>query len=124
MSLALEFIKREEAIYFCYSVLNFRIIQYFYSFRNSENNQIEEVFQIENKNKNDASNEVSTEVRIQCFGNNVKHLLLGLLDTGATGIFVKRNALKGINHQVEQVNIKVKGRYSQSQLKEIAVFDI
>jgi hypothetical protein len=50
--------------------------------------------------------------------------LLGLLDTGATGIFVKRKALKGIDHQVEQVNLEVKGRYPQSQLKEIAIFDI
>jgi hypothetical protein len=50
--------------------------------------------------------------------------LLGLLDTVATGIFVKREALKGIDHQVEQVNLKVKGRYSHSQLKEIAIFDM
>ena len=91
---------------------------------NSENNHIEEVFQVEDKTNNDTSNEVSTEVRIQCCGNNVKHLLLGLLDTGATGTFVKREALKGIDHQVEQVNLKVKGRYSHSQLKEIAIFDI
>jgi hypothetical protein len=91
---------------------------------NSENNHIEEVFQVEDKTNNDTSNEVSTEVQIQCCGSNVKHLLLGLLDTGATGIFVKREALKGIDHQVEQVNLKVKGRYSHSQLKEIAIFDI
>lgn len=59
-----------------------------------------------------------------CCGNNVKHLLLGLLDTGDTGIFVKRKSLKGIDHQVEKVNLRVKGRYSQTQLKEIAIFDI
>jgi hypothetical protein len=50
--------------------------------------------------------------------------LLGLLDTGATGIFVKREAFKGIVHQVEQVNFKVKGRFSHPQLKEIAIFDM
>ena len=37
---------------------------------------------------------------------------------------MKRNALKKIVLQVEQVNLKVKGRYSQSFLKEIATFDI
>jgi hypothetical protein len=61
---------------------------------NSENNRIEVVFQIENKSANDVFNVVSTEVQVQCFGNNVKHLLLELLDTGATGIFIKRSTKK------------------------------
>ena len=55
---------------------------------------------------------------------NVKHLMLGLLDTGATGVFIKRNVLKNIKHQVQKVNIKVKGRYASSLLKEVALFDI
>ena len=67
---------------------------------------------------------MSTEIRIQSLGNNVKHLMLGLLDTGATGTFIKRNALNNIEHQVRKVNIKVKGRYASSHLKEVATFDI
>jgi hypothetical protein len=54
----------------------------------------------------------------------LQHLLLGLLDTGATGIFIKREALGKIDHQVKQVSLKVKGHYSQSHLKLIAIFDI
>ena len=51
-------------------------------------------------------------------------MLLGLLDTGATGIFVKRAALKNIEHEIKNINIQVKGRYALSHLKEIALFDI
>jgi hypothetical protein len=53
----------------------------------SETNQIEENFQIQDIKINPKDN-ISTEVRIQCFSKNVQHLLLGLLDTGATGIFI------------------------------------
>jgi hypothetical protein len=56
-------------------------------------NQIEEIFHIQDKQQ--ARNEISTGVRIQGVtskGNN--ELLLGLLDTGETGIFVKRTALQ------------------------------
>jgi hypothetical protein len=38
----------------------------------------------------------------------VKHLLLGLLEEGAKGIFIKREALNKIVRQVKQVNLKVK----------------
>jgi hypothetical protein len=47
-----------------------------------------------------------------------------LLDTGATGIFIKRVALQDINHQIKKINIQVKGQYDMSHLKEIAFFDI
>jgi hypothetical protein len=50
--------------------------------------------------------------------------MLGLLDTGATGVFIKQNALSQIEHQIEQVSLKVKGRYSQSHLKQMATLII
>jgi hypothetical protein len=50
--------------------------------------------------------------------------MLWLLDTGATGVFSKQNALSQIEHQIEQVNLKVKGHYSQSHLKQMATFII
>jgi hypothetical protein len=58
--------------------------------------------------------------------DNTNHviLLLGSLDTGATGIFVKRNALGNFNHEITKIKIQVKGRYAQSTLKEVAHFAI
>ena len=50
--------------------------------------------------------------------------MLGLLDTGATSIFIKRSALKNVTCDISPANIKVKGRYSTSQIKEIASFKI
>jgi hypothetical protein len=51
-------------------------------------------------------------------------LLLGLLDTGATGIFLKRTALQNIEHEIKNINIQVKCGYAPLHLKEIAFFDI
>jgi hypothetical protein len=55
----------------------------------SEANQIEEVFFLHNRKNDEVLN---TEVRVQGVktdNSNPMKLLLGLLDTGATGIFVK-----------------------------------
>jgi hypothetical protein len=60
-----------------------------------ELNQIEEVFEINDEEKTKPKHKISTELSVQCHGNN--KMLLGLLDTGATGIFIKKNALKDIN---------------------------
>jgi hypothetical protein len=86
----------------------------------SKLNQIEEVFEIDDGEK--PKHEISSEVRVQCYGNN--KMLLELLDTGATGIFIKKNALKDVMHTIQKIDLKVKGRYSQSSLKEVATFDI
>jgi hypothetical protein len=82
----------------------------------SEINQIDETFLIQDDKIINAKDIISTEVHIQCFSKNLQHLLLGLLDTGARGIFIKREALSKIEHQVKQVNLKVKVGYSQSHL--------
>jgi hypothetical protein len=91
----------------------------------SEINQIEKVFNIQDSSYK--SKEISTEIRIQATkdsSNKYNELLLGLLDTGATGIFVKRTALNNIHHQIKPTNIRVKGRYAQSRINEIALLDI
>jgi hypothetical protein len=43
---------------------------------------------------------------------------------GASGIFVKRTALNNIHHQIKPTNIRVKGRYAQSRINEIALLDM
>jgi hypothetical protein len=93
---------------------------------NSEINHIKEIFcvQEELQNNNKESDDISTEIRVQGSKKNVDHILLGLLDTGATGIFVKRMALKNIDHHLKEVNIQVKGRYAHSHLKQVAFFNI
>jgi ribosomal protein L11 len=86
----------------------------------SELNQIEEVFEIAEQTEN--KHEISTEVKVQCGGN--QKMLLGLLDTGATSIFIKKHALKDVTHTIQKIDLKVKGQCSQSSLKEIATFEI
>ena len=49
---------------------------------------------------------------------------MGLLDTGATGIFIKQAALNNLQHQIKQTNIHVKGRYAKLKITQIALFDI
>jgi hypothetical protein len=62
----------------------------------SKVNHIEEIFQVQDTNKTHNSNEINTEVRVQCHGKHTNHFMLGLLDTGATGVFIKQNALSQI----------------------------
>jgi hypothetical protein len=50
--------------------------------------------------------------------------LLGLLDTRATGSFIKQSVLKTIQHKIQPVDVQVKGRYSQSHITQIASFKI
>jgi len=52
-----------------------------------------------------------------------KHLaVLGLFDSGASSNFVPRSTLKHVNHTIEPVNVRVKGRYSSTTIKEKASF--
>ena len=44
------------------------------------------------------------------------------MDSGATNIHIKRKSLKGIKYTVTKVNVKVKGRYSSSTIREMAEF--
>ena len=90
-------------------------------------NQIEEIFIIQDQEKNKPINDaISTEILIQDVKKQGKsnQIFIGLLDTGATGIFIKRTALKNFDHKINKTNVQVKGRYAFSNIKEVASFTI
>jgi hypothetical protein len=60
-----------------------------------------------NINNNDVS---STELRVQVTSPNTQpYYLLGLLDTGAGGAYIKRSALAHIDHTVEDAVVQLQG---------------
>ncbi len=75
-----------------------------------------------NINNNDVS---STELRVQVTSPNKQpYYLLGLLDTGAGGAYIKRSALAHIDHTVEDAVVQLQGRYSTVQATQTAIFTI
>ena len=50
--------------------------------------------------------------------------VIGLLDSGATNTFIRKSVLKNFPHSTSKVNVKVKGRYSSTSIKEQATFDV
>jgi hypothetical protein len=89
----------------------------------SEINRIEEVFHL-----HDSGTKIDTVCTEICVSTNLsdsQHIyLLGLFDTGAMGSFIKQSLLKTIQHNIQPVDIQVKGRYSQSHINQIASFEI
>jgi predicted protein tyrosine phosphatase len=68
---------------------------------------------------------VCTEIRVSTTSSDSQHTyLFSLLDTGATGSFIKQSVLKTIQHKIQLVDVQVKGRYSQSHITQIASFKI
>jgi hypothetical protein len=68
---------------------------------------------------------VCTEICVSTNSSNFQHTyLLGLLDTKATGSFIKQLLLKTIQHNIQPVDVQVKGRYSQSHITQISSFKI
>ena len=63
-----------------------------------------------------------TTVQILDKRNNNKKLK-GLFDTGASGNHIKRSALKNVRCTIKEVDVKVTGRYSESKIKQMAVFE-
>lgn len=53
-----------------------------------------------------------------------KKMVLGLLDSGATSNFVKREILSDVPHSIKSVNDNVKGRYNSTVVKEQATFEL
>jgi hypothetical protein len=89
----------------------------------TEINHIEEIFELQEPSLGNSN--IGTEVLIQGIATNGQHLLLlGLLDAGATGSFIKQLALKNIMHSTQVINLQVKGQYSQSHIKHLATFEI
>jgi hypothetical protein len=86
---------------------------------------MEEIFNINDSKYK--SNGVSTKICVQGakkLNENLNQLLLGLLDTGSTGIFIKWTALNNILHHIKKTNIHVKGRYAQSHIHDVALLNI
>lgn len=50
--------------------------------------------------------------------------VLGLLDTGASGVYIKREALKNINHTLESTPIRLQGCYKTTHCTQVATFTI
>jgi hypothetical protein len=91
----------------------------------NENNYIEEVYAIANKPVVKPEPITSTELKIKVSNNDqTSSLLLGLLDTGATGTYVAASALQKINHTIEPINVQVRGRYSSITATKMATFKV
>jgi predicted aspartyl protease len=89
----------------------------------SEINHSEEVFHLQDPETKIET--VCTEIYVYTTSPDSQHTyLLGLLDTGATGFFIKQSVLKTIQHKIQPVDVQVKGRYSQSHITHIASFKI
>jgi hypothetical protein len=89
----------------------------------SEINHIEEVFHLQDLDTK--IDTVYTEICVSTNSSDSQHTYhLGLLDTGATGSFIKLYVLKTIQHKIQQVDVQIKGRYSQSHITQIASFKI
>jgi hypothetical protein len=92
---------------------------------NSELNQIQEIFIIQNQEKaKKIDNNISTEICVQEAVKSGKYVVLGLLDTEATGVFIKQAALNKFDHIIKKTNVQVKGSYALSSVKEIASLTI
>jgi hypothetical protein len=67
---------------------------------------------------------LGTENRDQEAIKSGNSIILGVFNTGATGIFIKRAAFKNIDHKIKKAKVQVKGRYALSRLKESASLTI
>ena len=89
-------------------------------------NQIEEspytreVFTINNGNQ-----ESTTELKVMVSKEkNQISYLTGLLDTGASGCFIKQTALEKVHHHLENATVQLQGRYNSSMATNIATFSL
>jgi len=74
-----------------------------------------------------APEDITAELKVELINNNTgKHVYaLGLADTGAKSVFIKRSVLRTIPHTIEEVKIKSQGRYGPpSEIRQQATFQI
>jgi hypothetical protein len=68
---------------------------------------------------------MATELKIKVMDKNkTSSLLLGLLNTGATGAYMTASALKKIQHAMEMINIQVHGHFSSITATKMAMFKV
>lgn len=96
-----------------------------------ENNNIQDIYEEEinttedkdykNKILPDTSADIDVDI-IQRDKNNKR--ILGLLDSGTNGNFIKRKAFKNVTYESKSVKVIVKGRYHSAETKQVAIFQI
>jgi transposase InsO family protein len=91
-----------------------------------EINHIDEVYAISEHKTEMLDNKcTSTETKVQVKSkSNQTHMLLGLLDTGASATYVSASALKKIDHTIEPINVQLRGRYSMVKATQMATFTV
>jgi len=57
-------------------------------------------------------------------GSKKDQAVLGLFDSGASSNFVPRDRLKYVDHTIQPVHVRVKGRYRSTTIKERATFHV
>ena len=73
---------------------------------------------------NEPVQDLCTEVQASVKKNNFHININTLLDTGARGNFIKKEALKSIPHILKPTSTRIKGRYKSVQATELAIFNI
>ena len=86
------------------------------------NNIYEEMNTVQRKDIKKLSNPTLSEVSVELASS--KKMVLGLLDSGATGVHVKRSVLSLTKCTLASANIHVTGRYGKSYVSETATFNI
>ena len=92
--------------------------------------QAAKAFQVPDaKSPSQSSSLKGSDVRVLLYNKDsanstTRTTVLGLLDTGASSNFVPRSTLKHVDHTIEPVNVRVKGRYSSTVIKEQATFQV
>ena len=86
------------------------------------NNIYEEMNTVQGKDIKKLSNPTLSEVYVELAPS--KKMVLGLLDSGATGVHVKRPVLSLTKCTLANANIHVTGRYGKSYVSETATFKI
>ena len=72
-----------------------------------------------NKILPDTSADIDVDI-IQRDKNNKR--ILGLLDSGTNGNFIKRKAFKNVTYESKSVKVIVKGKYHSAEEKQVAIF--
>ena len=78
---------------------------------------------IAEEQSNDSNLSTETRVQVKISEGKKKKYLNGLFDSAATGVHIKRSAFKNIRYKALAANVKVRGRYSVSHIKQMVEFE-
>jgi len=77
-----------------------------------------------NQMSNSSAKGSDVRVLLRVHDRTKRSIVLGLFDSGATNNFVSKSTLKQVDHKLEPVSIRVKGRYNTTVIKHKAKFDV